>query len=192
MDEINQPPDPISPTPEQPTYVTPVPPFSSVAVSSFYKPTQDERTFAILAHALQMPGSFIAPLVILLTKKESKFVRFHATQVLLLQALHIGAIVTVMVIMFAVLFGSIASAAQTGSTAKPELPVARFVFMPFMWLIMFGFFVLILVLTIMFSIGRQRRMGGIPGPRPPRQVHAEHVKGLESGHESFSKGTAFS
>ncbi len=154
MEDFNQPPDPLPPSepahvPEPPPYVVSAPP---ATVSPFYNPTQDERTFATLAHALQMPGWWIAPLVILLTKKESRFVKFHATQVLLLQALHICVIITTMVIMFAVMFGSMASVAQAGSTAKPQPPVAFFIFMPFMWLIMFGLYVLILVLTIMFSI----------------------------------------
>ncbi len=157
MEDINQPPDPLppseptsQPTPESPTYVVPTAPVPPVSPS--YDPTQDERTFATLAHALQMPGWWIAPLVILLTKKDSRFVKFHATQVLLLQALHVCATITTVVIFMAVMFGSIASVAAQGGHPKPEPPVAMFVFMPFMWLIMFGLYVLILVLTILFSI----------------------------------------
>ena len=156
MDELNQPPDPLPPSeptpelrPEPPTYVIPAPP---APVSPYYEPTQDERTFATLSHALQMVGWWIAPLVILLTKKESRFVKFHATQVLLLQAVHLCVSITAIVIFMAAMFGSIASAAtKTGAPVK-EPPVAMFVFMPFMWLTMFGMWILILVLTIMFSI----------------------------------------
>jgi uncharacterized membrane protein len=156
MDELNQPPDPWPP-PQEPAPENLNPPMSAVPetpaapASPFYVPSQDERTFATLAHALQMPGWWIAPLIILLTKKDSKFVKFHAAQVLLLQALHVAVIVTVMVIFFAVMFGSIASAANSG-TAKPEPPAALFAFLPLMWFAMFGMYVLILVLTIMYSI----------------------------------------
>ena len=50
-------------------------------------PTQDERTMALLAQVLQIVGWWIAPLVIFLIKRESKFVSFHALQALLLQIL---------------------------------------------------------------------------------------------------------
>lgn len=44
-------------------------------------PTQDERTWALLAHVLSIVGSFIAPLVIWLVKKEdSAFVAEHARE----------------------------------------------------------------------------------------------------------------
>ena len=169
MDEINQPSDPLppveptpeTPVPESPVYLTPAPTVPAAPVAPFYDPTQDERTFATLAHALQMPGWWIAPLIILLTKKESKFVKFHATQALLLQVVHFAVIITTMVIVFAAMFASIGSLAQAGSTIKPEPPVALFVFMPFMWLIMFGMYVLILVLSIMFAIKAGKGNGPI-------------------------------
>ena len=47
--------------------------------------TPDERTFALLAHMLQIMLSWIAPLAIFLIKRQSKFVSFHALQALLLQ-----------------------------------------------------------------------------------------------------------
>ncbi len=116
---------------------------------TFYEPTQDERTFATLAHALQMPGWWIAPLIILLTKRESRFVKFHATQVLLLQCFHVAVTITTMVIFFAAMFGAMASG---GGLPKGQPPTAMFIFMPFMWLIMFSMYGLILVLSIMYSI----------------------------------------
>jgi uncharacterized membrane protein len=154
MDELAQPPDPLAPQNVDAGNVPPLlpaPVVSTEPASSFYVPTQDERTFATLAHALQIPGWWIAPLIILLTKKESRFVKFHAAQVLLLQALHVAVIITSMVIVFAIVFGSFASAAHSGA-AKPEPPAALFALMPLMWLVMFGMYVLILVLTIIYSI----------------------------------------
>ena len=38
--------------------------------------TSDERTMAVLANALQMVGAWIGPLIILLVKRESRFVSF--------------------------------------------------------------------------------------------------------------------
>jgi uncharacterized membrane protein len=57
--------------------------------------TSDERTMAMLAHALQVFGSWIAPLIIFLLRRESRFVAFHALQALLLQILH-----TIMMVLF--------------------------------------------------------------------------------------------
>ena len=43
---------------------------------------------AILAHMLQTVGLWIAPLIIFVVKRESKFVSFHVLQALLLQVLY--------------------------------------------------------------------------------------------------------
>ena len=50
--------------------------------------TPDERTMATLAHALQLIGAWIAPLIIFLIRRQSRFVSFHALQALLLQIVH--------------------------------------------------------------------------------------------------------
>jgi uncharacterized Tic20 family protein len=48
---------------------------------SIYKPTSDERTLAILAHALTLVAQFLAPLIIYLVKKDdSKFVADQAKE----------------------------------------------------------------------------------------------------------------
>jgi uncharacterized membrane protein len=49
------------------------------------EPTSDEKTMATLAQVLQIMGGWIAPLVIYLIKRESKFISFHAMQALLWQ-----------------------------------------------------------------------------------------------------------
>ena len=43
---------------------------------------------AVLAHALQLVGGWIAPLVIFFVKRQSRFVSFHALQVLFLQLIY--------------------------------------------------------------------------------------------------------
>lgn len=54
--------------------------FTSSAETA-YKPTSNERTLAILSHVLTLIGSFIAPLVIYLIKKdESPYVAMHAKE----------------------------------------------------------------------------------------------------------------
>ncbi|HEV2401333.1 MAG TPA: DUF4870 domain-containing protein [Candidatus Sulfotelmatobacter sp.] len=49
--------------------------------------TSDERTMAVLAQVLQLVGGWIAPLVIFFVKRQSRFITFHALQVLLFQGL---------------------------------------------------------------------------------------------------------
>lgn len=111
-------------------------------------PTQDERTMAVLAHALQFVGSFIAPLVIFLVKRDSKFTSFHALQALLLQITLIVCMVGTMVVFFAFFFAGIIG--QSGRNPGP--PPAIFVFFPLIWLVMFGGQITVLVLSIVYSI----------------------------------------
>ena len=65
-----------------------VPPAVSDATpSQDYVPSQDERTLAMLAELLQLFTWIIGPLIIFLVKRESRFVRFHALQVIFWQLL---------------------------------------------------------------------------------------------------------
>lgn len=50
-----------------------------------YTPSQDEKMTAMLAHVVQIFSGFLGPLVIYLTKRDSRFVAFHAIQALILQ-----------------------------------------------------------------------------------------------------------
>lgn len=131
----------------------PIPPVVAAAPESpLYVPAQDERTYATLAHALQMPCWWIGPLIILITKSHSRFIKFHALQAFLLQAIHALIVLTSVVVWIAVIFGSIANTAMKGSTVPAQPPVALIAFMPLLWLLMFGMYVVILVFTIVYSI----------------------------------------
>lgn len=66
------------------------------------RPTPEECSMASLAHALQVVGSFIAPLIIFFIRRDSKFVAFHALQALLLQIVYM----VVWFVIFAVLMVS--------------------------------------------------------------------------------------
>src|SRR6202167_2577972 len=63
--------------------------------------TQDERTMAVLAHALQLIGGWIAPLVIFFVKRQSRFVSFHSLQVLFLELVFVVINMCVMVTLIA-------------------------------------------------------------------------------------------
>ena len=65
-------------------------------------PTSDEKTMAILSHALTLVCGFLAPLIIYLVKKdESEYVRAHAKESLNLQI----TIWIVLIVLFVTIIG---------------------------------------------------------------------------------------
>ena len=112
--------------------------------------TSDERTMGTLAHVLQLVGGWIAPLVIFLVKRNSRFVSFHALQVLLLQALYFLFMMVVMGAFFVFVVAGIAfhqPAAQNNS-----LPPGFVIFFPLIWLGIMGWWVFILIVAIVYGI----------------------------------------
>lgn len=110
--------------------------------------TQDERTMATLAHALQVVGWWIAPLIIFLVQRKSRFVSFHALQALLLQIAYLILMVGFMVLWFAAFFGIMIH--QQGINNAP--PPAFFIMMPLIWLGFMGMWVTVLVIAIVYAI----------------------------------------
>jgi uncharacterized membrane protein len=113
-------------------------------------PTSDERTMGTLAHVLQLVGGWIAPLVIFLVKRNSRFVSFHALQALLLQALYFVLVMIMMAVFFAVIFAGIAFH-QPADHAN-SLPPGFIVLFPLLWLGMMGWWVFVLVVAIVYGI----------------------------------------
>jgi len=111
--------------------------------------TQDERTMAILAHVLQIVGWWIAPLIIFLLKRDSKFTSFHALQALFLQILYMLLMGVFMAVWFVGIFAMVAHAPETKG-APP--PVGFFVLMPLVWLGWMGFWVVMLVVAIVYGV----------------------------------------
>jgi uncharacterized membrane protein len=110
--------------------------------------TQDERTMATLAHALQVVGWWIAPLIIFLINRKSRFVSFHALQALLLQIVYLILMGGFMVLWVGVIFGMIAH--QNGSNSAP--PAGLFVVMPIIWLGFMCMWISVLVIAIVYAI----------------------------------------
>jgi uncharacterized Tic20 family protein len=113
-------------------------------------PTADERKMAMLAHVLQLFGGFIAPLIIFLIKKDSKFVRFHALQPLIWQCV-------LMVLSMVLMMGFMMSmflAVPFDSQQKPggPPPVGFFIFFGGFWFLMMLQWGLNLFLAIFFGI----------------------------------------
>jgi uncharacterized membrane protein len=112
-------------------------------------PTQDECTFAVLAHALQTVGWWIAPLIIFIVKRQSRFVSFHALQALLLQGVYFVCFGVFGVLWMVIVFATIAQTQASHSNA-PRLAV--FIVFPLIWLFGMGFWVFTIVIVIMYSI----------------------------------------
>jgi uncharacterized membrane protein len=108
--------------------------------------TQDECTMATLAHVLQVVGWWIGPFVIFFLRPQSRFVRFHALQALLLQAIHVILWMAIMAAWFVVMFGTIS---HSRSSAPPA---GLFIFFPLVWLLAMGWWVLIIVVAIVYAI----------------------------------------
>ena len=111
--------------------------------------TPDERTMATLAHALQLVGSWIAPLIIFLIRRRSRFVSFHALQALLLQIIHTIILLIMMTLWFTTIFTIVFH--QTGGK-PPEFPPALLVFVPLVWLGFMGLWIGTLIIAILYAI----------------------------------------
>ncbi len=112
--------------------------------------TPDERTMGTLAQVLQLVGGFIAPLVILLVKRDSRFVSFHALQALLLQLLYFVLMMLMMVAIFSAVF--VGAAFHQPAAEHNSLPPGFIIFFPLLWLGMMGWWVFMLVVAIVYGI----------------------------------------
>ena len=113
------------------------------------EPTLDERTMAILAHMLQIVGLWIAPLIIFVIKRESRFVSFHALQALLLQVLYLLLMGLGVVFWFgAVVLTMVSSHASWNSSSPP----AFFIFMPMLWLDWMSNWGAMVVIAIVYGV----------------------------------------
>jgi uncharacterized membrane protein len=111
--------------------------------------TSDERTMGTLAHVLQLVGGWIAPLVIFLVNRKSRFVSFHALQALLLQALYFFLLMIMMGAFFIVVMTSVL---HQPIVQHNSLPSGFFVLFPMFWLGMMGWWVFMLVVAIVYGI----------------------------------------
>jgi uncharacterized membrane protein len=113
------------------------------------EPSQDERTMALLAHILQLVGWWIAPLIIFVVKRESRFVSFHALQAFLLQLFYMIVMGVFMVLWFSTFFLTLAH--HGGSSNAAPLPVF-FVLFPLIWLGFMALWAMMLVIGIVYGI----------------------------------------
>ena len=105
---------------------------------------------AMLAHVLQLFGGFIAPLVIFLVKRDSKFVRYHALQPLIWQCVVMVATMLLMFGFMITMFLTMPVEAQGKTNQQP--PVAFFVMFGGMWILIAGSWMVNLFLAIYHGI----------------------------------------
>jgi uncharacterized membrane protein len=113
-----------------------------------YIPTQDEKTFALLAHVLGIFSGFIAPLVFFLVKRDSKFVSFHALQSLAWHVIYFVVFFGAMILFVASLI--VGGGFHSGGHAEP--PFAFFGFFGVFWLFAMGGGIINIILGIVYGI----------------------------------------
>ena len=97
------------------------------------EPTPDEKTMATLAEALPIVAGWLAPLIIYLVRRESKFVAFHAMQALLWQGIVFVFWMVIMMAWMGFIFTTIF--AHGGHPAEPNgPPIGMFVGIGMIWL----------------------------------------------------------
>jgi uncharacterized membrane protein len=126
---------------------TPIAPATIMPI--LIQPTLDERTMAILAHMLQIVGLWIAPLIIFVVKRESRFVSFHALQALLLQVLYLFLMGLGVVFWFGAVVLTMVAGHASGSSSSPP---AFFVFMPMLWLDWMSIWGAMVVVAIVYGV----------------------------------------
>lgn len=124
-------------------------------LNSFPAPTQDERTFGLLAHLLQIFTGFMGPLVILILKQNSRFVKFHAMQSLLWQLSFMVLFLLGFAFMFFAAFATVFHEASRTTPGPTPFP-AVFLLFPLLWLFALGGWVTNVILGVVYGIKAQR------------------------------------
>ena len=119
------------------------------------EPTTDEKTMATLAEVLQLVAGWLAPLIIYLVRRDSKFVAFHAMQALLWQAMVFVIWMVIASVWMIFIFSTIV--AHGGHpTSNNQIPVGMFLGIGVIWLGALGITAINLVLAIYFGIKANR------------------------------------
>jgi hypothetical protein len=94
------------------------------------EPTRDERTLGMLAHVLQIVSWFIAPGIIFLVRRDSRFVRYHAAQALFFQLLMVLVWAAAMLALFA---GFLTALARHHGAVSPSVIAFPILFFVVFW-----------------------------------------------------------
>lgn len=114
-------------------------------------PTQDECTFGLLAHLLQIFAGFMGPLVILILKHQSRFVKFHALQSLIWQLSFMALFLSGFALMFFSAFATVFHEAVRKTHGPAPFPIV-FLMFPVLWLFAISGWATNVVLGIVYGI----------------------------------------
>lgn len=120
-------------------------------IATFPGPNSDEKTMAALAQFLQIVGAWIAPLIIYLIKRDSKFVAFHAMQALLWQIIQLVLWFGAAIVWFVVIFATIIPHAGKTAANNPP-PLGFFLGFAGIWLAIMGIMALNLFIAIFYGV----------------------------------------
>ena len=112
-------------------------------------PTDDEKNMAMLSYILSIFSGWLAPLVIWLIKRDSKFVSFHALQILFWHCIYLVLTMIAMMFFMVGMIGSVAAGAHN-RTAGP--PPAFFLFMPVFVMIFWGGWLINMIVGVIYAI----------------------------------------
>jgi uncharacterized Tic20 family protein len=123
-------------------------------VTSKPEPTQDERSMAFLAHLLQIFTGFMGPLVILIIKQNSQFVKFHALQAIMWQLCYMALFLGSFALFFFAAFVGVFH--EISRPHNPSTFPAFFLFFPLLWLLAMGGWVANVILGVVYGIKANR------------------------------------
>jgi uncharacterized membrane protein len=103
---------------------------------------------AVLAHALQVIGGWIPPLIIFFIRRQSRFVSFHSLQVLFLELIYL--VFSVSIVIFWIV-GVLLTIAQSHGD-KNSFPLALFVIFPIFLLGFMVVWVTKILAAVIYSI----------------------------------------
>jgi uncharacterized Tic20 family protein len=123
-------------------------------LASLPEPAQDERTMAFLAHLLQIFTGFMGPLVILVIKQNSPFVKFHALQALVWQLCYMALFLSCFTLFFFAMFVGVFH--EISRPHNPSTFPAFFLFFPLLWLLAVGGWIANVILGVVYGIKANR------------------------------------
>ena len=109
--------------------------------------TSDERSMAVLSHALQVIGGWIPALIIFFIRRQSRFVSFQSLQVFFLELAYLVVTMVTMTFWIGVLMTLVHARGNGGS-----LPAGLFVLFPVGWLAWMFVWVTKIVVAVIYSI----------------------------------------
>lgn len=138
-----------------------------------FNTTQDERNMGLVCGLLSAFTGFLGPLIILLIRKDSIFVKLYALQALLWHLIYMLVSAMVMVIFFIGAFASIATMAPQKGGPPPPF----FFLFPLIWLVFMVGWVINVVLGIISAVKANQ---GIWWPYPVTGRWAVRFLGVRS------------